>query len=479
MTAPLWTREDVVAATAGKAEGGAWTASGVSIDSRTLEPGDLFVAIMGENSDGHKYVEGALKKGAVAAIVSAPDEAMRAAGPLVVVADTLQALEALGRAARHRAQAKVVAVTGSVGKTGTKEALRLILSEQGATHASAASYNNMWGVPLSLARMPADTRFGIFEVGMNHPGEITPLSKLVEPFAALITTVEAVHMEFFDSVEQIADAKGEIFDGLQKGGVAILNRDNPHFERLRKKAEASGAGRIISFGEHAEAEARLDKVALKEDCSCVSATICGQPVTYKLSVPGRHIVMNSLAMLAVVHALEADLAMAALAMANLKAPRGRGERHRVEMPTGAFTVIDESYNANPASMRAALEALGQAKPAGKGRRIAAVGDMLELGEGSIDMHRALAEPIRAADVDLVFACGPHMRELFKALPVSVQGGYAESSAELGEALRAAIEPGDVVMVKGSLGSRMGPLVEMLRGLGDDEGESIRRNRGGN
>ena len=479
MTAPLWTQKDVIAATGGKAEGAAWTASGVSIDSRTLEPGDLFVAIAGENSDGHIYVEGALKKGAAAAIVARPDAAMRAAGPLVVVEDTLKALEALGRAARRRTQAKVVAVTGSVGKTGTKEALRLILSEQGATHASAASYNNMWGVPLSLARMPADTRFGIFEVGMNHPGEITPLSKLVEPFAALITTVEAVHMAFFDSVEQIADAKGEIFDGLQKGGVAILNRDNPHFERLLAKAKASGAGRIISFGEHPQADARLDKAALKEDCSCVSATICGQPVTYKLAVPGRHIVMNSLAMLAVVDALGADLAMAALAMAHLKAPKGRGERHRVDTPLGAFTLIDESYNANPASMRAALEALGQAKPEGKGRRIAVIGDMLELGEESIAMHRGLAETIRKADVDLVFASGPHMRELFKALPASAQGGYAETSAELGEMLREAVEPGDVVMVKGSLGSRMGPIVDLLRGLGDDEGESIRRNRGGN
>lgn len=479
MTRPLWTSDEVIAATGGKAEGQGWTASGVSIDSRTLEPGDLFVAITGENADGHAYVEGALKKGAAAAIVSQPNEVMRAAGPLVVVEDTLTALEALGRAARARARAKVVAVTGSVGKTSTKEALRLILSEQGATHASAASYNNMWGVPLSLARMPKDTSFGIFEVGMNHPGEITPLSKLVEPFAALITTVEAVHMAFFDSVEQIADAKGEIFDGLQEGGVAILNRDNPHFDRLRAKAEASGAGRIISFGEHENAEARLDKVALKEDCSCVSAMICGQPVTYKLSVPGRHIVMNSLAMLAVVHALEADLALAALAMANLKAPKGRGERHRVETPLGAFTVIDESYNANPASMEAALAALGQAKPAGRGRRIAVIGDMLELGEDSIAMHRGLAAPIKATGTDLIFACGPHMRELFKALPAARQGAYAETSAELGEVLREAVEPGDVVMVKGSLGSRMGPLVEMLLGLGDDEGESIRRNRGEN
>jgi len=479
MTAPLWTRDEVIAATGGRAQGADWSASGVSIDSRTLEAGDLFVAIVGENSDGHTYVERALKSGASAAIVARSDEAMRAAGSLVVVDDTLKALEALGRAARARTQAKVVAVTGSVGKTGTKEALRLILSEQGATHASAASYNNMWGVPLSLARMPADTRFGIFEVGMNHPGEITPLSRLVEPFAALITTVEAVHMAFFDSVEQIADAKGEIFDGLQKGGVAILNRDNPHFERLLAKAKASGAGRIISFGEHADAEARLDKVALKEDCSCVSATICGQPVTYKLSVPGRHIVMNSLAMLAVVHALDADLAMAALAMAHLKAPKGRGERHRVETPLGPFTVIDESYHANPASMRAALEALGQAKPEAQGRRIAVIGDLLELGDDSIAMHRGLAETIREADVDLVFASGPHMRELFKALPAGTQGAYGETSDELGEALREAVEPGDVVMVKGSLGSRLGPIVDLLRGLGDDEGESIRRNRGGN
>lgn len=469
----------MLAATGGKAEGADWTASGVSIDSRTLEPGDLFVAIIGENSDGHIYVEGALKKGAAAAVVSKPTEAMRAAGPLVAVSDTLEALNALGRAARLRTQAKIVAVTGSVGKTGTKEALRLILSEQGATHASAASYNNLWGVPLSLARMPAATRFGILEVGMNHPGEITPLSKLVEPFAALITTVEAVHMEFFDSIEQIADAKGEIFDGLQKGGVAILNRDNPHFERLRAKAQASGAGQIISFGEHAEADAHLEKAALKEDCSCVSATICGQPVTYKLAVPGRHIVMNSLAMLAVVHALGADLAMAALAMAHLKAPKGRGERHTVAAPLGAFTLIDESYNANPASMRAALDALGQARPEGKGRRIAVMGDMLEIGETSIEAHRGLADAIRAANIDLVFACGPHMRELYKALPAAAQGAYAETSAELGPLLRDAVEPGDVVMVKGSLGSRMGPLVDLLKGLGDDEGESIRRNRGTN
>ena len=477
MTTPLWTQADAIAATGGKAEGANWSATGVSIDSRTLQAGDLFVAIEGENSDGHKFVEGAFAKGAAAAIVSKPTAQMRAAGPLVVVADTLSALNALGRAARRRAAAKIVAVTGSVGKTGTKEALHFVLSEQGATHASAASYNNLWGVPLSLARMPADTRFGIFEVGMNHPGEITPLSKLVEPFVALITTVEAVHLAFFNSVEEIADAKAEIFDGLQEGGVAILNRDNPHYARLRARAEARGAARIISFGEHADADARLDKLALNESCSCVSATICGQKVTYKLAVPGRHIAMNSLAVLACVQALDADLALAALAMAQLKAPKGRGERHVVSAPLGDFTVIDESYNANPASMRAALAALGQARPANGGRRIAIMGDMLELGDDSMAMHRELAADIDRSGIDLVFACGPHMRELFKALPAGLQGAYAETSDALAPLLRDAIRPGDVAMVKGSLGSRMGPLVEMLKGMGDDDGASLRRNRG--
>lgn len=474
---PLWTRAEVLAATGGKAEGADWVANGVSIDSRTIEKGDLFVAIKGENSDGHAYVNTAFGNGAAAAVVSDVTPAMRAAGPLVVVPDALEALNALGRAARRRASAKVVAVTGSVGKTGTKEALRMILSEQGATHASAASYNNLWGVPLSLARMPADTRFGIFEIGMNHSGEITPLSKLVEPFVALITTVEAVHMAYFDSVEEIADAKAEIFDGLQKGGVAILNRDNPHYTRLEARAKAAGAGRIISFGEHPDADAHLEKLVLKETCSCVSATICGRPVTYKLGVPGRHIVMNSLAMLACIDALDADLALAALALAQLQAPRGRGERHLVEAPGRPFTVIDESYNANPASMRASIEALGQAEPEARARRIAVLGDMLELGPEAAALHREVAVPLARADIDLVFACGPLMRGLYDALPVDRQGAYAETSDALIGKLLEAIQSGDVVMVKGSNGSRMRPVVDALLALGEDDSESIRRNRG--
>ncbi|HUD51935.1 UDP-N-acetylmuramoylalanyl-D-glutamyl-2,6-diaminopimelate--D-alanyl-D-alanine ligase [Parvibaculum sp.] len=474
---PLWTRAEVLAATGGTSEGADWTANGVSIDSRSLEKGDLFVAIKGENTDGHVYVAKAFERGAAAALVSDVTDAMRAAGPLVIVPDALEGLNALGRTARRRAGAKVVAVTGSVGKTGTKEALRMVLSEQGPTHASAASYNNLWGVPLSLARMPADTRFGIFEIGMNHSGEITPLSKLVEPFVALITTVEAVHMAYFNSVEEIADAKAEIFDGLQKGGVAILNRDNPHFARLEARAKAAGAGRIISFGEHSEADAHLEKVVLKETCSCVSATICGTPITYKLGVPGRHIVQNSLAMLACVHALDADLALAALALAHLEAPKGRGERHRVDAPGRPFTVIDESYNANPASMRASIEALGQTEPGARARRIAVLGDMLELGPEAIALHREVAVPLARADIDLVFACGPHMRELYLALPEDRRGVYAETSDGLIAPLVDAIQMGDVVMVKGSNGSRMRPIVDALLALGDDDSESIRRNRG--
>lgn len=477
MTSPLWTRAEVLAATHGTAEGADWIAKGVSIDSRTLDAGDLFVAIKGERTDGHAYVDAAFKRGAAAAIVSDATDAMRKAGPLVVVPDALEALNALGRAARHRTGAKIVAVTGSVGKTGTKEALRAILSEQGPTHASAASYNNLWGVPLSLARMPAKTRFGIFEIGMSAPGEITPLSKLVEPFVTLITTVEAVHMAFFNSIEEIADAKAEIFDGMQKGGIAVLNRDNPHFARLEKRARAAGASRVVSFGEHPQADAHLEKVALKEDCSCVSATICGEPVTYKLGIPGRHIVINSLAMLACVKALDADLTLAALAFAHLKAPKGRGERHQVAAPGRPFLLIDESYNANPASMRASIEALGQTEPGARARRIAVLGDMLELGAESIALHRELTIPLARADIDLVFACGPHMRELYKALPADRQGMYAETSAGLIAPLIETIHDGDVVMVKGSNGSRMAPVVEALLALSDDDSESIRRNRG--
>ncbi|WP_422020496.1 UDP-N-acetylmuramoylalanyl-D-glutamyl-2,6-diaminopimelate--D-alanyl-D-alanine ligase [Pyruvatibacter mobilis] len=463
---PLWTAEDAIAAMEAEARGhAAWQAHGVSIDTRTIEAGDIFFALEGDASDGHDYVAQALGKGAACAVVSRAVEGLADDAPLLMVPDTLKALEKLGIAARARTSASICAVTGSVGKTGTKEALRHILEEQGRTHASAASYNNHIGVPLTLARMPADTEYGIFEIGMNHADEITPLSKMVRPEAAIITTVEAVHIENFGSVEEIADAKGEIFEGLQTGGVAILNRDNPHFERLKARAGACGAGQVIGFGQDDMADARVQRMSLKPDASYVTATICGMDITYKLGVPGKHIVMNSLAILACVKSLGADLALAGLALGELEPPAGRGSRLEVRLPRGRFLIIDESYNANPTSMRATLQALGNTPPGPRGRRIAVVGDMLELGTQAKAAHAGLAEPIAENDVDLVFACGPLMEHLWDALPTDQHGAYADNSADLAPRVADEVEAGDVVMIKGSFGSRMARVLEALKALG--------------
>ncbi len=466
-TIPLWTAADAAAAMSAALRGrDDWQATGVSIDTRTLEPGDMFVALIGEASDGHSHVLDALAKGAACAVVSRPIENAPADAPLVVVDDTLKGLEMLGVASRARSSARICAVTGSVGKTGTKEGLRHILEDQGRTHASAASYNNHIGVPLTLARMPADTQFGIFEIGMNHPGEISPLAGMVQPEAAVITTVAAVHIEHFGSVEDIADAKGEIFEGLQPGGTAILNRDNEHFDRLKARALSCGAGRIIGFGHHEDAEARVVRMSLKSDASYVTAHICGHDMTYKLGIPGEHIVMNSLAMLACTHVLGADIALAGLALARLQPPAGRGSRIGISLNHGSFLIIDESYNANPTSMRAVLRALGHTPPGSRGRRIAVVGDMLELGAQARADHAGLAEPIAAADVDLVFACGPLMESLWDNLPPGRRGAYADTSVELAQRVADEIAPGDVVMIKGSLGSRMAKVLEALKGLGE-------------
>jgi len=386
---------------------------------------------------------------------------MPKAAPLLVVRDVLDGLRDLARAARARTEAKVIAVTGSVGKTSTKEALRLALSAVGATHASAASYNNHWGVPLSLARCPAETKFAVFEMGMNHPGEIEPLTRIARPHVAIITTVEPVHLEFFPSIAAIADAKAEIFLGIEKGGAAVLNRDNPHFARLEQAAKAAGVGRVVSFGEHETADARLIKFALQADSSTVQAHILGMDVTYKLGAPGRHLVLNSLAVLAAAVLAGADLARAAIALAQLAPAAGRGSRITLDLPGGQALLIDESYNANPASMRAALALLGQAPIGPRGRRIAVLGDMLELGGEGAKLHRGLAEPITANAVDLVFCSGPLMRQLWQALPSERRGGYAETSAALEAEVLGAIRAGDAVMVKGSLGSKMGPIVKAL------------------
>lgn len=467
MTA-LWTRDDLEAATGGRLIGEDRPIGGASIDTRTLEPGDLFFAIRGEARDGHDFVADALKRGAGAVVVSEARAAdLSAHGPVLAVPDSgadpvLTAMTRLGEAARARTDAQVVAVTGSVGKTGTKEALRHVLAGQGETHASAASYNNHWGVPLTLARMPQDTRYGVFEIGMNHPAEIVPLTAQVRPDIALITTVEPVHIEHFASVSAIADAKGEIFSGLEPGGVAIINRDTATFERLLAHAWASRAGRVVSFGEHPEADVRAQTIVLRPDLSVVDAVVMGQPVTYKLGTAGRHMALNSLGVMAVIHALGADLAEAALSLAGLAPPVGRGERTALEIDGGTAYLVDESYNANPASVRAAIATLAGIETGPRGRRIAVLGDMLELGAASPDLHRGLAEAIEAARIDLVFASGPLMRNLFEALPVSRRGGVADTAADLIEPLTRNLRSGDAVMVKGSNGSRMGRIVEVLK-----------------
>ena len=458
----LWTLDAMAAAMRADRSGALPDqVSGISIDSRTLAKGEAFFAIQGENRDGHEFVDGALKAGASLAVVARSQRGNFAEAPLLVVPDVLDALRNLAQAARARLHAKVIAVTGSVGKTGTKEALRLALSADGETHASVASYNNHWGVPLSLARCPESVKYAVFEIGMSHAGEITPLTKLVLPHVAIVTGIEPVHLEFFGSLEKIADAKAEIFVGVEPGGAAVLNRDNPQFARLAAAAKAAGVERIVSFGEDNKADASLLRLSLQSDSSTVEATILGQPVTYKLGAPGRHLVLNSLAVLAAVALVGADLALAALALNNLRPVSGRGARAVLIVPGGNALLIDESYNANPASMRAAIALLGQA-PIGKhGRRIAVLGDMLELGSSADAMHRKLADAIEAAGIDLVFCSGSLMRALWEALPSRARGGYAEMAAGLESAVLGAIRAGDAVMVKGSLGSKMGPLVKAL------------------
>jgi UDP-N-acetylmuramoyl-tripeptide--D-alanyl-D-alanine ligase len=459
----LWTTTDMAAAMRAERQGALpETVAGISIDTRTLDRGDAFFAIKGDARDGHDFVTQALGAGAGLAVVSREKRSgFPADAPLLIVKDVLDGLRDLGRAARARSQAQVIAVTGSVGKTSTKEALRLALSADGETHASAASYNNHWGVPLSLARLPQSAKYAVFEIGMNHAGEITPLVKMARPHVAIVTAIAPVHLEFFGTLEKIAEAKAEIFLGLEQGGTAVINRDSPQFDQLSRAAKDAAVSHIVGFGEHAQAEARLIKLALKDECSGVQASILGADVTYKLGAPGKHLALNSLAVLAAASLAHADLALAALALARLEPATGRGTRITLTVPGGTALLIDESYNANPASMRAALALLGQGTTGSRGRRIAVLGDMLELGAQGPELHRQISDAVQENRVDLVFCSGPLMKSLWDALPSSRRGGYAETSAALESAVLDAVAAGDAIMVKGSLGSKMGPIVKAL------------------
>ena len=462
MTTPLWTGPDLITALGARLVGAMPAiVTGASIDTRSLVPGDVFFALI-DQRDGHAFAGAAFAAGASLAVV---DEAHAAAlaglGPLAVVDDVLRAMERAGMARRAALHAGVIAITGSVGKTGTKEALRLALSRQGPTMAPVASFNNHWGVPLTLVRTPLDSRYAVYEIGMSNPGEIAPLARMARPDIAIITTVQPVHLAAFPSVDAIADEKAAIYEGLPAHGVAIANADLPQTARLRAHAMASKAGRFVTFGEAPGADVRLVSCRLHADLSVVEADVFGTRVAYKIGSPGKHIVMNSLSVLAAARLIGADLALAALSLADLTPPQGRGARQRLSAAGGEMILMDESYNANPASMRAALENLGRLAPAGHGRRIAVLGDMLELGHSGPAMHAGLAPAIEDNRVDLVFAAGPLMRNLYDALPSARRGAYAASSAALEAHVLDALRAGDVVTVKGSLGSKMGPLVKAM------------------
>ncbi|MCD6034389.1 MAG: UDP-N-acetylmuramoylalanyl-D-glutamyl-2,6-diaminopimelate--D-alanyl-D-alanine ligase [Rickettsiales bacterium] len=451
----LWTSETAEKATGGISEK-TWKASSVSINSRTIEPGSLFVALKGEKFDAHDYVRESLEKGAAAVVVSHRPNDVPADAPLLVVKDTEAALRALGSYKREKSNAKIFGVTGSVGKTSVKEMLSVATSALGKTYATEGNLNNHLGTPLSLSRMADDLDFAVMEMGMNHVGEIRELTALVRPHVVIITTVEAVHLEFFSSVEQIAVAKAEIFEGLEPGGTAILNRDNSHYALLAEKAKAVGVKHIISFGEHKEAECRLVSYTPEEGGGQVEAQVGGKRYRYHLPIRGKHQACNSLAVLAAIQAVGGDVGKSAKALEGYQAGIGRGKR--VVLPGGGL-LIDDCYNASPASVRAALAAMET--PKAGGRKIAVLGDMLELGETRKALHAGLLSDVIANGIEKVYTAGESMQALYNALPEGIKGAEALSSALLAPIVKEAVKPGDVVLVKGSNGMKMRVIIEAL------------------
>lgn len=463
----LWTAQDAAEATGGLAQGD-WAADGISIDTRTLQPGDLFVALKAAR-DGHEFVAQALKNGAAAALVTHIPDGVAADAPLLIVDDVMRGLERLGQRGRARTDARVVAVTGSVGKTSTKEMLARMLGDQGRTHASVESYNNHWGVPLTLARMPRDTEFAVIEIGMNHPGEIEPLARMARPHVAMITTVAAVHLEAFADVAAIATEKAAVLDGLEPGGTAILSADIEQADILRDKARAVGAT-IVEFGTRAQDYHLLD-AKVTGDTTVARATVRGEPLLFKIATAGRHFAMNGIGALAAATALGADAALAALSLGRWSPYQGRGVREVIHMdPVDSdhdLILLDDAYNANPTSVAAALDVLAAADK-GTGRRIAILGDMKELGPKGAAMHAALADLPAIEEIDTVHCIGPLMGDLHAALPPAKRGRHEQIGAALLPTLRKVVHGGDVVLVKGSLSMKLGEIVDAIRKMGHGE-----------
>ena len=469
----LWTAAEAVAATGGQSAV-AWAAQGVSIDTRSLRPGDLFVALK-DVRDGHDFVAQALAAGAAAALVSRIPEGVAADAPLLVVPDVLQGLEAMGRAARARTKARVIGVTGSVGKTSTKEMLRTMLAGQGRVHAAEASYNNHWGVPLTLARMPVDTDFAVIEIGMNHPGEIAPLARMADLDVAVITTVAPAHLFAFDNLDGIAQEKAAILEGLRPGGVAVLPEGLSVSPILLAKAEATGA-RAVTFAAEA-ADWHIASAQWGEEASSVQAATPKGRRLFRVQSPGQHFAVNALAVLAVAEALHLDPALSAQGLGRWLPPAGRGQRERIitdPVEEIGFDLIDDAFNANPASMTASLDVLSILQPTdnigrvAKGRRIAILGDMLELGETELALHAAIATHPAMAQIALVHCVGPRMKALHAALPTAKRGEWVETAAELLPRVRSLVDAGDVVLVKGSKGIKVSLLVEAIRKLGQPQ-----------
>lgn len=449
----LWTAADAAAATGGRAQGD-WAASGVSIDTRSIQTGDLFVALQAER-DGHDFVAQALEKGAAAALVSRIPDGVSPTAPLLIVPEVLPALEALGRAGRARTQVKVIAITGSVGKTSTKDMARVALTGQGRIHAAEASYNNHWGVPLTLARMPVATDFAIIEIGMNHPGEIAPLARMAKPHVAMITTIAAAHLEAFGALDGIAREKGAIFQGLLPMGTAIIPEDLTTTPILRDAADAAGA-LVVGFGQTGMAKPL--KIMPGDGSIRLHANITGQVVDFTLKTTGAHFAMNAIGVLAAISAAGADVKLAAKRLGDWLPPKGRGAVETL----GGIRLIDDAYNANPTSLSAGLATLAGLAP---GRRVAILGDMLELGPDEDALHAGMAQDPAMSQIDLVHLAGPRMRHLHDALPTGQRGEWAESAADLAARATDLVAPGDIVLIKGSKGSKISAVVDALRKSG--------------